>query len=438
MNDAEGKPQPALSIGDGVAIVVGIVIGSAIFETPSLVAANAGTATAVIAVWILGAVISVLGALCYAELAATYPDAGGDYHFLGRAWGSSVAFLYGWARMTVIQTGSIALIAFVFGDYASQIFSLGLHSSAIYAAGAVLLLTVVHLLGLSSSRQGMRWLTGAQLAGLILLIGAGLIFPANATDTAATVQPMTAGSFGLAMVFVLLSYGGWNEAAFVSAELRDPKRSVVRVMLFSIAIIAAIYIMVNVVLLRGLGLRGMASSEAVAADLMRAIAGDRGAILVSVLVVACAIASINAMIFTGARTTYALGRDFHGLRALGRWRAGRSVPANALILQMAIILGLILFGAAQRRGFETMVDYTAPVFWLFFLLTTISLIRLRRKDPSPRPFAVPLYPLTPLLFALTCAYLLYSSVMYTGLGAVVGLAVVAIGFPALWLSRNRS
>jgi basic amino acid/polyamine antiporter, APA family len=436
MNDADGKPQPALSIGDGVAIVVGIVIGSAIFETPSLVAANTGTATAVIAVWILGAVISVVGALCYAELAATYPDAGGDYHFLGRAWGSRVAFLYGWARMTVIQTGSIALIAFVFGDYASQIFSLGLHSSAIYAAGAVLLLTVVHLLGLPSSRQGMRWLTGAQLAGLILLIGAGLIFPANTPAEDAAVQPMTAGSFGLAMVFVLLSYGGWNEAAFVSAELRDPKRSVVRVMLFSIAIIAAIYVMVNVVLLRGLGLRGMASSKAVAADLMRAVAGEHGAILVSVLVVACAIASINAMIFTGARTTYALGRDFHGLRALGRWRAGRSVPANALILQMAIILGLILFGAAQRRGFETMVDYTAPVFWLFFLLTTISLIRLRRKDPTPRPFAVPLYPLTPLVFALTCAYLLWSSVMYTGLGAVVGLAVVAIGFPAMWLCRR--
>jgi amino acid transporter len=436
MNDAAGRPLPALSISDGVAIVVGIVIGSAIFETPSLVAANSGTATAVIAVWVLGAFISVVGALCYAELAATYPDAGGDYHFLGRAWGSSVAFLYGWARMTVIQTGSIALIAFVFGDYASQIFSLGPHSPAIYAAGSVLFLTVVHLLGLSSSRQGMRWLTGVQLGGLALLIVAALIFPANTPAEAAVVQPMTAGSFGLAMVFVLLSYGGWNEAAFVSAELRDPKRSVVRVMLFSIAIIAAIYVMVNVVLLRGLGLRGMAASEAVAADLMRTIAGDHGAILVSLLVVACAIASINAMIFTGARTTYALGRDFHGLRALGRWRSGRRVPSNALILQMAIILGLILFGAAQRRGFETMVDYTAPVFWLFFLLTTISLIRLRRKDPSPRPFAVPLYPLTPLLFALTCAYLLYSSIMYTGLGAIVGLAVVAIGVPALWLSRR--
>lgn len=420
-----------LSVSDGVAIVVGIVIGSAIFETPSLVAANTGRASLLIFVWTLGAAISVVGALCYAELSAAYPDAGGDYHFLDRAWGRSVAFLYGWARMTVIQTGSIALIAFVFGDYASQIFRIGAHSSAIYAGGAVLVLTGVHLIGLPSSRLGMRWLAGAQMAGLLFLIAAGFFVHAEAAPAPVGLQPMTPGSFGLAMVFVLLSYGGWNEAAFVSAELHDPKRSVVRVMLSSIAIIGAIYVLVNVVLLRGLGIGRMADSDAVAADLMRAVAGDRGAVMVSLLVMACAAASINAMIFTGARTTYALGRDCHGLRALGRWRAGGSVPANALVLQIIIILGLIAFGAARRKGFETMVDYTAPVFWLFFLLTTVSLIRLRKKDPAPRPFAVPLYPMTPILFALACAYLFYSSVMYTGMGAIAGLAMVCAGLPLL-------
>ena len=438
MSNAAAAPRAMLSVSDGVAIVVGIVIGSAIFETPSLVAANTGRPTALIAVWVLGAAISVVGALCYAELAATYPDAGGDYHFLDRAWGSNVAFLYGWARMTVIQTGSIALIAFVFGDYASQILRLGVHSAAIYAGMAVLLLTGVHLAGLPSSRRGMRWMTGIQTAGLILLVAAGLVIPTEEPSAGNLLQPMTAGSFGLAMVFVLLSYGGWNEAAFVSAELHDPKRSVLRVMLFSIAIIATLYILVNLALLRGLGIRGMAYSEAVAADLMRVLVGEKGAVLVSALVIACAVASINAMIFTGARTTYALGRDFQGLHALGRWRAGGSVPANALILQSAIILGLILFGAMRRKGFETMVDYTAPVFWLFFLLTTISLIRLRRKDPSPRPFAVPLYPATPIFFALICAYLLYSSVMYTGMGAIVGLAMVGLGLPVLWMCRRRT
>lgn len=432
----ESAPRPLLSITDGVAIVIGIVIGSAIFETPALVAANAGSISNVLVVWTLGALISIIGALCYAELASMYPDAGGDYHYLNRAWGPNIAFLYGWARMTVIQSGSIALIAFVFGDYASQIFRLGIHSPAIYAAAAVAALTVLHLSGLPSSRSGTRWLSGLQIAGLLCLVAAGFFLPGDrATDSA--VAPMTHGSFGVAMVFVLLSYGGWNEAAFVSAELRDPKRSVVRVMMFSIALIAAIYILLNVVMLHGLGLGGLARSEAVAADLMRNIAGDRGAMLVSLLVMACAAASINAMIFTGARTTYALGRDFRLLAFLGHWRAGGSVPANALIAQTLIILCLIAFGALRRKGFETMVDYTAPIFWMFFLLTTVSLIRLRRKDRAPRPFAVPLYPATPILFATICAYLLYSSIAYTGVGAMVGLAVVSTGIPVLLLCRTR-
>jgi basic amino acid/polyamine antiporter, APA family len=433
----EAAPRPMLSVTDGIAIVIGIVIGSAIFETPSLVAGSTGSPSRILFVWVLGAVISSIGALCYAELSATYPDAGGDYHFLRRAWGPNVSFLYGWARMTVIQTGSIALIAFVFGDYASQIYALGKYSPAIYAALLVIVLTVLHLAGVHKSRHGMRWLTGVQIAGLILMIGAGVLAPDREVAAVAP-SPMTAGGFGLAMVLVLLSYGGWNEAAFVSAELHNPQRSAVRVMLISIGIIAAIYILVNVVLIRGLGVEGMSKSEAVAADYMRVVAGERGAVLVSALVAACAIASISAMIFTGARTTYALGRDFRPLAIVGRWRAGGSVPANALVLQVVIILVLITFGALQRRGFETMVDYTAPVFWMFFLLTTVSLIRLRRKDPRPRPFAVPLYPATPIVFALVCAYLLYSSIMYTGIGALIGLAVVATGLPLLLIGRRSA
>ena len=430
-------PRPELSVTDGVAIVVGVVIGSAIFETPSLVAANAGSITNVLVVWSLGAAISVVGALCYSELASAYPDAGGDYHYLRRAFGTNVSFIYGWARMTVIQTGSIALIAFVFGDYASQIYSFGGYSPAIYAAAAVVLLTIIHLLGLHSSRTGQRVMTALQVIGLLLLMGAALFLDSSDAAAAAR-EPMSASSFGLAMVFVLLSYGGWNEAAFVSAELRNPRRDVVRVLMLSIGIIAATYLLLNIAMIYGLGLAGMAESEAVAADLMRLIAGERGAILVSLLVVACALASIHAMIFTGARTTYALGRDFRLLGALGRWRPGGSVPANALIMQALIILLLIGFGALRRKGFETMVDYTAPVFWLFFLMTTLSLMVLRRKDKTARPFRVPLYPFTPILFAIVCAYLLYSSIVYTGYGSTVGLAMVATGIPVLWLARSRA
>ncbi|HEX6176978.1 MAG TPA: amino acid permease [Thermoanaerobaculia bacterium] len=437
IREAEGAPRPILTVADGTAIIVGIVIGSAIFETPGLVAANTGSPAMLFTAWTLGAVVSVIGALCYAELASAYPDAGGDYHYLHRAFGPNLSFLYGWARMTVIQTGSIALIAFVFGDYASQIYSFGGYSAAMYAAAAVIVLTLIHLAGIHSSRQGQRWITAAQMIGLFLLIAAGALVGGSDPATPIATADTSRASFGLAMVFVLLTYGGWNEAAFVSAELKNPRRDVLRVLLLSIGIIAATYLLFNAVVLYRLGFDGMVRSEAVAASVMRLVAGERGAILVSLLVVACALASIHAMIFTGARTSYALGRDFPLLGGLGRWRAGGSVPANALIVQAAIIALLITFGAATRKGFQTMVDYSAPVFWLFFLLTTLSLIRLRRKDPSPRPFAVPLYPVTPIVFAVICAYMLYSSIMYTGFGSTVGLAVVATGIPVLLLSRRK-
>jgi amino acid transporter len=213
----------------------------------------------------------------------------------------------------------------------------------------------------------------------------------------------------------------------------------VRVMVLSIAIITVVYLLVNVAMLRVLGVGGMAGSDAVGAELMRRVAGERSAILVSLLVGASAVASINAMIFTCARTSYALGRDFPLFAPLGRWRARGSVPANALLFQGAIIVALIVFGARTRQGFKTMVEYTAPVFWLFVFLTTLSLIRLRRKNAAvPRAYSVPLYPWTPVLFAAICAYLFYSSVVYTGIGALVGLGVVAAGVPVLLLSRRAS
>lgn len=434
----EGEPRPLLTVTDGVALVIGVVIGAAVFETPALVAGSIGSASGILLVWLLGGVISVLGALCYAELASAWPNAGGDYHFLSRAWGSSTGFFFAWARIAVIQTGSIALIAFVFGDYASQIVRFGPHSSAIWAALATGGLTLVHLAGLELSARGQRVLAMAQIAGLILLVVGGLFFAPAATGAAGEAEPVGAAAFGLAMVFVLLTYGGWNEAAFVSAELRDAKRDVVRVLLISIGIIAGIYVLLNLAMVRSLGVEGMASSEAVGADLMRRFAGSRGAVAVSLLVGAAALASINAMIFTGARSAYALGRDFRLFSAMGHWRDGGSVPANALLIQGAVILALIAFGAIGRSGFESMVEYTAPVFWLFFLLTTLALVRLRKLEPSrPRPFRVPLYPLTPILFAAICAYLLYSSIAYTGAGSLVGVGVLALGAPLLWISRRR-
>ncbi|MFB6248907.1 MAG: APC family permease [Salinibacter sp.] len=437
-SSSESTLPGTLSVLDVVALTVGVVVGASIFRTPSLVAGNAGTPILALGMWALGGAISFVGAVCYAELASTYPHPGGDYHYFQRAFGDWMAFLFAWARLVVIQTGSIALLAFVFGDYASELWSLGVHSSSIYAAGAVAGLTVLNAAGVRLGKSTQRLLTVATVLGLLLVVVAGLFFAPESTAEAAPSGSgsMTSSQFGMAMVFVLLTYGGWNESAYVSAELHDVQRNMVRALLISLSLITTLYLLVNWAYLNGLGLGGMSGTDAVAADLMRATLGNTGAVLLSVVVAVAALSSTNATIFTGARTSFALGRDASLFSVLGDWDEAGDTPANALWVQGAIALALVGVGAATRQGFESMVDYTAPVFWLFFLATGVALFVLRYREPAvERPFRVPLYPLTPILFCLASAYMLWSSLAYTGVGALLGAGVLLAGVPLLWFRR---
>ena len=431
------RPAQQLSVIDAVAIIVGIVIGAGIFRTPSLVAANTNSETMFLLAWVLGGLVSLIGALCYAELSTTFPNTGGDYHFLSRAYGKRLAFLFAWARMSIIQTGSIAVLAYIFGDYLSQVFSLGTYSSVIYAALIVVILTGINIAGIRMSTLAQKIFTTTEVAGALLVVVVGL-FIAPAAEEVSVVQPAAAvaaapadaGSFlGLAMVFVLLTFGGWNEAAYISAELKSGKRGMVRVLIISILIITVVYLLVNLAFSRALGHTAMAGSDAVGVDLLRQVWGPTGVWLIGILVAFSALTSVNATIFTGARTNYALGRDFKLFSILGKWNSQAAGPVNAFLVQGLISLALISLGLITRSGFETIVEYTAPVFWFFFLLVGISLFVLRRKAPEVhRPFRVPLYPVLPAIFCLSSAYLLYSSLMYTGVGALVGIAVLIVGF----------
>jgi len=431
------EPVPTLALKDAVGMIVGIVIGAGIFRTPSLVAANVTSETNALLLWLAGGAISLIGALCYAELTTTYPHTGGDYHYLTKAYGRPLSFLFVWSRVTVIQTGSVALLAFVFGDYASQLFYLGKYSPSIYAAIVVVVLTGLNVLGVQHGTRTQNLLTAVEVFSLVLIIIAGLfLIQTPATEVMpAPVQNQT-GSIGLAMVFVLLTYGGWNEAAYISAETNG-RRDIARALIFSIILITGLYLLANWAYLRGLGLSGVANSNAVAADLLQRALGQSGALFVSLLVAISALTSANATVFTGARTNYAFGRDFRLFRLLGQWHPRANSPVNALIVQGMIALALILIGTLARNGFQTMVEYTAPVFWFFFFMVGLSVIVLRIKEPDVvRRFRTPLYPLLPLLFCASCIYMLRASLAYTGIGALVGVVVLVTGIPVFWLARS--
>ncbi len=436
MENTTAAPRRTLSVIDAVALIIGVVIGTGIFKTPSLIAANTGDNAVFFLAWLLGGAISLIGALCYAELATTYPHTGGDYHYLARAFGRKVAFLFGWARMTVIQPGSIAMLAFVFGDYCSQLLP-SVYTSSLGAILAVMSLTAMNLMGTKKGTWMQNLLTAAKVLGLISVLAAGVILAPPLSPSAGNL-PNANPSFGLAMVFVLLTFGGWNEAAYLSAELREGKHSMVRALLWGLGVITAIYLLAGFSYLKGLGMGDMSRSEVVAADLMRKVLGEGGANFVSFLIAVSALGAINATIFTGARTNYAVGRDFPLFRFLGRWRMRANTPANALLLQGAIASALVLLGTMTRGGFVTMVEFTAPVFWLFFLLAGVSLVVLRIREPDVlRPFKTPLYPLIPVVFCSSCLYMLQASLAYTGTGALVGVGVLFMGAVIAVLPRMR-
>jgi APA family basic amino acid/polyamine antiporter len=438
---AGAAPKPLLSVPDGIVLLCGMVIGVGIFKAPSVVAGATSSAAEFLGAWLLGGLVSLCGALVYAELAARHPDTGGEYAYLSRGLGRGVAFVFAWSRITVIQTGAIALVAFVFGDYASELLRLGAHSAAIYAAIGVVALTGLNVAGTLQSKALQKVLQTLLFGGLIVIGIAGL-------TSGGVPKPADAGgggAFGLAMIFVLLTYGGWNEAAYLAGEVREARRNMTRILVWGIVLISLLYLFVNLGYLAALGQDGMRGSKVVAADVVRVAIGERGAILLALIVCVAALTTMNAAIFTGARTTWALGRDFALFARLGHWRDAGSTPANALLLQGAIALVLVAASASTPDGFSAMVAYTSPVFWTFFLLTALTLFVFRLRGGAAPAFRVPLYPLIPLAFCAACLFMLYSAIDYVrnpdygpkfGDMVLGGLVVMLAGIPLYFLVRR--
>lgn len=417
-----------------------MVIGAGIFATTPLAAANAGSPTMLLALWAFGGAMSLAGALCFAEMAAAFPDAGGDYNFLRRAFGDRLGFLFAWSRFAVIHTGSMALLAFTLGDYLASVLPIGEHASPLFAAGIIVLLTAVNLAGLGAGIGAQVVLLSVVVAGLLAVGTAGLVVPATATGAAAATNADAAtASIGTALVFVFLAYGGWSDTATLSAEMRDGRRGMLRALTAGMGLVTLLYLFVNFAFLRGLGLEGLAASTAPAADLMRLAFGEPGRIAIVAVVAVTAVTSMNAVLIAGSRTTYAAARDTRSLPRLGRWHATRGTSPGALLALAGVALALVGLGTYTRGGVATMVDYLSPVYWLFLVLSGIALFVLRARFPdTPRAFRVPFYPLVPALFIASSGYVLYSAVAYVTIGAVAGLGVLAVGALLSFVLQRRA
>lgn len=422
-------------------VAVAMVIGAGIFRSPAEIAANADSATWFFAAWLVGGLITLGGALCFAELATMLPSAGGDYHFLKTAYGRRTAFLFAWARFAIINTGSIALLGFVLGDYANTVVSLGSQGASWYAVITIVAMTAFNLKGLYTAHSADYTMTGLEVVGLLVVFAAGVALvaagaPPQVPDTALA-SPFPA-TFGVALLFVLFAFSGWSEISTLSAEVRDERRGMVRALVAAIVTITVMYLLANWALWRGLGIEGLAASKTPAADVIALAFGDSAGVLTALAISMATLTSINATIVVGARTTYAAAHDWPRLRRLGAWNTERGIPVAGILSQGAVGVLLVGFGTYTRDGFVTMIDYTSPVFWLFLCLSGFAVIRLRRLRPDlPRPFKVPLYPVLPLVFCASCLFVLWSSLKYVRLGALAGVGVLVVGLLVMALLGRR-
>jgi amino acid transporter len=424
---------------DAVSIIVGIIIGAGIFKAPAEVFHNVSAPWQALAVWALGGVLSLLGALCYAELASAYPRSGGEYVYLTRAYGSGAGFLFAWAQLAIIRPGGgIAMLAFLFAGEAAQLWGLDPWTAIGLAVLTIAALTLVNVLGASPGKQTQNLLTVVKVLSLGGIVVAGFCF-AVPPETSARKLPVGAPSFVVMMMFVLYAYDGWNEAAYVSREVRDPRRNLPRALILGTAAVTVIYLLVNAAYLVGLGFSTVQATQAGAASILTQALGPVGGQVMSVLVMVTVLGALNGTIFTGARIFSEMGADHRLFAPLGWWSQRWQTPAWSLAVQALISIGMLVGVSLwwqNRDGFETVLKGTAPVFWLFLLLTGMSLFVLRWKDRTvERPFRVPLYPLTPLLFCAWSSFMLFGSLFDGRQEALIGLAVLLAGVPLYLLSR---
>lgn len=433
------QPPRQLSLFDSICILVGIIIGTGIYETSPAIAASMGGTNATLSVWIVGGLLSLTGSLCYAELATAYPRAGGDYVYLTRAFGPLCGALFGWSQLAIVRPGNIALMAFVFARYANQLWAPFGEHQVVWAVLIVLVLTAINIIGVRSGRTAQNVLTIAKVVSLVAIMSAAIWGgPAAATATTSPLPTQGISDLKLALILVLFTYGGWNEMAYVAAEVKNPRRNIVRALILGTLVVTVLYVLVNAAFFFGMGYEAMSKSQAVAVDAVtRALpAGWAGRAIAAVICISAA-GAVNGMILTGARISAALGADHAMFRAIGRWNPRLGTPVGALVLQGSISLAILL----AARSFVNAIIYDAPVVWLFFSATALSLFVLRLKErQTERPFKVPAFPLVPAIFLASSLFMLYNSITYAwsylpkALWLMVG--VLLIGLPVYFASRQ--
>ena len=428
-----------LSQRDLVFIVVGTTIGSGIFLTPGNVLRSAGSGGVALSVWAIGGVLSLLGALTFAELGAAKPDAGGLYVFLRDAFGAALAFLFGWTMLLVIGSGSLATLAAAFPRYVEAFVALPAWGEQ---AISVLMIVAVAAINIRGTRQSADVQGLATILKVVVLVGLALILVTlgGAQRTGGTFWPetfslstVTAGV--TAMIGVLWAYEGWQYVTFSAGETVDPQRTFGRGIVIGTLMLIGIYVFANVGYISALGVDGVAESRRVASDAASVVIGPWAAAVLAVVILISIFSASNGLVLTLPRLFFAMAKDRLFFGKLAQVHPAFGTPAPAIVVTAIWSSVLVLSGT-----FETLLTYVVFMSWVWFALAALSIFWYRRHKPDmPRPFRTPGYPLTPALFILAALVIVVNTVMAQPRQSLIGLAITLAGIPAyLWWRKRPS
>lgn len=409
-----------------IMVAIGSCIGSGIFVTPSQIAGLVQSPWLIIAVWAVGGIVTMTGALTFSELGAMFPRAGGIYVFLREAYGGLPAFLYGWAYLVIITSGSIAVLALAFSHYLGFFIPMDDGGKIAVSVAAIVLLTTLNVLRAKFGEIFSNIFTGLKIAGILIIILAGFIYGNSGLSfTAGSVSNATLSNFGVALTGVLFSYGGWQHASFLAGETGNPSRNVPIAMITGASVVIVIYILVNVSYMLLLPLDSIVSSGRVAAEAVSTVF-RWGGLLVAGIISVSTFGTMGIYTLSAPRIYYAMADDGLFFKSIARIHGRFRTPANAIIAQSAWAIVLLLFWGT----FEDLITYTVSTEWIFFTMAAagIFILRKKRKD-AERPYKTFGYPVTPAIFIGINIWFLINIFINKPMHAGAGFAFLLLGIP---------
>lgn len=421
-----------------IMVAIGSCIGSGIFVTPSQIAGLVYSPALILAVWCLGGVVTLTGALTFGELGSLFPRAGGIYVFLKEAYGGWLGFLYGWAYLLIITSGSIAVLSLAFTYYLSYFIPMDDTWKIVTSIIVIVTLTTLNVLRAKFGEIFSNLFTGLKILGILIIIGCGIILGSTSFSftNMSSILPAnsTLSSFGVALVGVLFSYGGWQHASFLAGETKNPSRNVPVAMITGALIVIVIYLLVNFSYLMLLPVERIAASEKVAAEATSTVIPFGGAMVASIIAIST-LGTIGIYTLSAPRIYYAMADDGLFFKGIAKVHSKFKTPINAIIAQSVWSIVLLIFWGT----FEDLITYTVSIEWIFFTLAAAGIFIFRKKlKDTDRPYKTFGYPVTPLIFIIINIWFVINIMIRKPLHAGIGLGFLLLGLPVYFFFKQRN